>query len=85
MATNRAEFPFNEEDDDDGHVKLMMDNAAVPGQGTRGASSFDADQRVESGKPRESPGQWPEWKQDNDRAYQRYLDKVFKGDDGTGI
>jgi hypothetical protein len=82
MAKNRARFPSNAEHEDDGHVKLelMMDNAAASCQGTCGASSFDADEWVEGSKPREGPEPWPEWKQENDQAYQQYLDEACNGD-----
>jgi hypothetical protein len=82
MAKNRARFPSHAEHEDDGRVsfELMMDNAAAPRQGSCGDSSFDADERAEGGKPREGPEQWPEWKQENDQAYQQYLDEAFNGD-----
>jgi hypothetical protein len=81
MAKNRQECSFREEGDDDGHVKLglMMDNAGVPHHRTYGAFSTLTDERVESGTPCEGPEQWPEWKQEDDRAYRQYLDEVFKG------
>ena len=55
----------------------MMDNAGAPRHRTYGGSSFSADEWVEAGKPRDGPEQWPEWKQENDRAYQQYLDEGF--------
>jgi hypothetical protein len=84
MAKSRAEFRSNEEDDDDGHVKLelLMENAGAPGSRTRVASSFSVDEWVESSAPYDGPEGWPEWKQDDDLVYQQYLDDVFRGDVG---
>jgi hypothetical protein len=81
MARNRAKFLFNEEGDDDGHVKhdLMMENAGVPPHLTYGAFSWSTDERAGSGAPCEVHEQWTEWKQEDDQAYRQYLDEIFKG------
>jgi hypothetical protein len=80
MAKSRQEFSFTGEDDD-GHVKhdLMMENAGVPPHRTYGAFSWSTDERVGSGAPCEVHEQWTEWKQEDDQAYQQYLDEIFKG------
>jgi hypothetical protein len=60
----------------------MMEYPGVARQRTCGAASFSADEWMESGPPYDGPEAWPEWKQEDDLAYQQYLDEVFKGDDG---
>jgi hypothetical protein len=88
MAKNRAGFPSNKEDDDDGQVKLelMMENAGVPGHCACGPSPFSADEWVESSAPCDSPGQWSEWKIEDDLAYARFLDNVYeRNDERLGI
>jgi hypothetical protein len=81
MTKNRAEFLFNEEGDDDGHVKLelTMENAGVPHHRTYGAFSASTDECVGSGAPCEVHAQWTEWKQEDDQVYRQYLDEIFKG------
>jgi hypothetical protein len=58
----------------------MMEYHGAARQRTRGASSFSADECMESGPPCDGPAGWPEWKIEDHLAYQQYLDEVFKGD-----
>jgi hypothetical protein len=58
----------------------MMEYPVAARQRTCGASSFGADERIGSSKPRDGPEQWPEWKQEDDRAYRQYLNDFFTGD-----
>jgi len=46
----------------------------------RSVSCFGADEWVEVGHSCEGPEGWPEWKQEDDLAYQQYLDEIFRGD-----
>jgi hypothetical protein len=48
-------------------------------QSTPGASSFSADEWMESSPPCDGPEAWPEWKIEDDLAYRQWLDDVFKG------
>jgi hypothetical protein len=76
--------PTQQRSDENGYPGMernrMMEYPVAARQRTSPASSFGADEWVEGGHTCEGPGQWPEWKQEDDRAYQQYLDDVFKGD-----
>jgi hypothetical protein len=61
-------------------IDRMMEYPEATRHRTCGASSFSADERMEGGKPREGPAVWTEWKQDDDQAYQQYLDGFFRED-----
>ena len=84
MAKNRAGFPSNKEDDDDGHGKLelMMESTGVLGHCTCGDSPFAADEWVESSAPCDGPEGWPEWKIEDDLAYARFIDDLYERGDG---
>jgi hypothetical protein len=58
----------------------MMEYPVAARQRTCGASSFGADEWMECGPPCDGPEQWPEWKIEDDLAYQQYLNVFFKGD-----
>jgi hypothetical protein len=72
--------------DENGYLGMvldrMMEYPGAPRQRTGGASSLSADEGMGSGKPCDGPEQWSEWKQEEDVAFQQYLDHVFKGDKG---
>jgi hypothetical protein len=76
--------PPQESSDENGYPGMEVDRIVeYPGVTRRsicGPSSFSADERMESGTQCDGPEQWPEWKQEDDLAYQQYLDEVFKGD-----
>jgi len=82
MAKNRAEFPFNRNGNDDGHARfeLRMECPGPARQPPCDASSFSADERVESDTLCDGPEQWTKWKLEDDQAYRKYLDEVFEGD-----
>jgi hypothetical protein len=56
----------------------MMEYPWTSRQPTSGASSFGADEWVEAGPIREGLAGWPEWKIEDDLAYQQWLDDVFE-------
>jgi hypothetical protein len=58
----------------------MIEDPGAARQRTSGASSFSADEWMESGPQCDGPEQWPEWKIEDDLAYQQYLDEIFRGD-----
>jgi hypothetical protein len=61
-------------------LDAMMEYPGGARQRSYDSSSFGADEWMKSGTPGAGPAQWPEWKQEDDRAYQQYLDVAFKGD-----
>jgi hypothetical protein len=58
----------------------MMEDPGAPRQRTCGASSFGADEWVQVGPTCQRPEAWPEWKQEDNLAYQQYVDEFFRGD-----
>jgi hypothetical protein len=54
----------------------MMEYPGIAHQPTGGGSSFGADEWVEAGPIGEGPAGWPEWKIEDDLAYQQWLDDV---------
>jgi hypothetical protein len=58
----------------------MMEYPGVARHRTGGTPSLEPDERLEGAEPSGGPQGWPEWKFEDDQAYQQYLDEVFRGD-----
>jgi hypothetical protein len=58
-------------------LERMMEYPGASRQRTWGASSFSADEWVEVDSTSEGPEGWPDWKKEDDVAFQQYLDGFF--------